>query len=188
MPVEYWNPIPIYYSDVPKDQFEKINQEVTKNIKNDMYSESEWGDFVKTTNKVSTNIVKTLNLFELESLLIFHFNQFINTLKVDKNFYIFNSWFNKLSKYGHQGLHTHTQKDDPGTNKCYAGVYFYENIMEDNVEPIIFHIKNDINTEVVTYDYKPGRIIIFSGLIPHKVNFNKSDVERTSFSFNIQLV
>lgn len=187
MPVEYWNPVPIYYSDVPKDQFEKIYKEVAKSIKNEMFSESEWGDLVKTTNKVSTNIVKTLNLCELESLIMFHFNQFTNMLNIDKNFYLIDSWFNKLPKFGHQGLHIHTQKDDLGTNKIYSGVYFYENTTVE-LEPIIFHIKNEINTQVVKYDYKPGRILIFSGLLPHKVNFNKTDIERTSFSFNIQLV
>jgi len=187
MPIDYFNPTPIYYSDVSPEQFLRIKNEVDKNISDEMYRENKWVDLVNTTMNFSPNIVKELNLIEIESLIVFHMNVFLKELKMQKNFYIFNSWFNKLPKYGCQNLHVHTPKDNPGTNKIYSGVYFYEKL-ERTHEALHFLVKNSFSEMGVKYDYVPGRIIIFNGLLPHEVHYNKTDEERTSFSFNIQLI
>lgn len=187
MPTELFNPIPIYYSDISEEQFLRIKEEIDKNIKNEIYSMSSWGDFVKTTLDLYPNIVTQLNLVETEILITTHMKKFLKDIKIQKNFYISNSWFNKLSKYGHQGLHTHSPSDDMGSNKIYSGVYFYEKLQNDH-EPISFRLKNNVYNVDIRHNYVPGRIILFSGLIPHLVKFNKFDEDRTSLSFNVVLV
>ena len=182
MPVEYWNPIPIYYDDVSEEEFEKIKKEIYDNVSDDMYGETEWKDLVQTTMKFSRNIIKELCLINLQTLILKHTLIYFSKIKIKNNYYIIDSWCNILPKYGHQLLHTHSIDSN-----IYTGVYFYENSIE-KMEPLRFVLKNEIRAEDVFYEYTPGRILIFSGKLSHCVHFNQSDEPRKTFTFNIQLV
>ncbi|NBP15831.1 hypothetical protein EBU95_15815 [bacterium] len=186
MPIEYWNPVPIYYSDVNRNQFLDIQNEINQNILPQMFSIIEWKDNVQTTLSYSTNIVKDLKLEEIEKLINYHTEQFLYGINLHKDYVLFSSWFNKLPKFGYQSLHVHTPKNDPWTSKIFSGVYYYEETSVD-MEPLIFHVKNDVSKDTISYNYIPGRIFLFSGLLPHEVKFNKNDEVRKSFSFNISI-
>jgi hypothetical protein len=187
MPVEYWNPIPIYFADVSAEHFDLVGRQVAEKVTDDMYGDKEWNDFVKTTIKHSPDILKKLELNVLEQLVVAHTTEFLKSQGIEKRFYITESWFNRLPKYGHQGLHTHTPNSDICSNLYYSGVYYHSKAVA-KMPGLAFTLKNGIKSTYIEYEYIPGRILIFNSLLDHRVPFNPNDEERTSFAFNVKLV
>ncbi len=188
MPVEYWNPVPIYYDDLSTDEFDLIRQEILTKLKPEMFNKTTWHDLVSTTTDISKNIINYLNLNFLKIVIINHVNYFINSLSFQKplsKLVLTNSWFNKTYKYGFQNTHLHIQSEGIVNNTNYiSGVYYYD-YYDDNFQcPLVFKLYNNVKMEDVIYQYIPGRIIIFHGLTPHCVFYNQSEKPRTSFSFN----
>jgi hypothetical protein len=168
---------------LPTSEFEIIKKEVSANITEDMYNEEQWNDYVQTTGKLTDNIFNILDLPNLESMVNNHAKKFLKGIGQSKKFYVYNSWFNRLPKYGHQGTHTHHDYDVT----CFSGIYYYQET-NSKMKPVTFFVKNDMLEQRVSYEYKAGRIIIFSSRLPHRVSFNKNDEMRTSFAFNFKTV
>jgi hypothetical protein len=179
MNIEYWNPVPIYCADVSNQEFQTIRQEIQSQVKPEMFNQTTWHDLVSTTLDTTTNIVDYLNLQALRTLITNHVKVFIERLGNYSitDVVLFNSWFNCLQQYGFQNTHVHD-------HKCISGVYYYDYGAADSKSTLTFLLDNHINKETISYEYVPGRIIIFFGLTPHYVTYNQSKTPRTSFSFN----
>ena len=187
MPMEYWHPVPIYYADLPHNEFDTIRREVLTKLKPEMFNKTTWHDLVGTTFKVSTNIVDHLNLNLLKTTITNHVKHFINSITKQEptKLLLFNSWFNICYKYGFQSTHVHTNfTNDVAHLNVISGVYYYDYYDENFECPLIFKLYNNMGMDDVIYQYVPGRIIIFHGTTPHCVNYNQSEKPRTSFSFN----
>lgn len=188
MPIEYFHPTPIFYNDLSVSEFEKIRYEIKDKLKPDLYTETTWSDLVSTTMNVTTNIVEHLNLDNLKNMLVKNAQVFLQSLMIDcqpSKFYLYESWFNVTYKHGFQNTHTH---EGPGLHKnTFSGVYYYEHYDADPESSFLeFILDNKMTTTEVKYAYVPGRIIMFHGMIPHRVTYNKSDKPRTSLSFNFR--
>lgn len=186
MPVEFWNPVPIYFNDIPRPDFIALKNEISSNLDDKMYSVSEWGDLVQTTNKFTNNIITKKSFPKLEIMLKNNINSFLKDIGITSDYNIYNSWFNKLPKYGHQGYHKHTY-DNNSPKNYFSGVYYYQE-MKGQVESLDFELRNEMGEFYVSYGYEPGRILIFSSCLYHRVRYNKNKKARTSFSFNFKLI
>lgn len=188
MPVEYWNPVPIYYADLPPNEFHTIRREVLTKLKPEMFNKTTWHDLVGTTLKVSENIVDYLELNLLKNIITNHTLHFIKSISDQQSIKLslFNSWFNKCDKYGFQNTHVHTsyRKGISNNLNVISGVYYYDYYDENFKCPLVFKLYNNLGMDDVYYGYVPGRIIIFHGTTPHCVNYNQSEKPRTSFTFN----
>ena len=120
-----------------------------------------------------------------------------NILSYDYSSYkITQSWI--TIKYPNQSHHIHSH-----SNSIISGVLYYGNFLSDT-PPILFHKHSNsfYNTNIIEnappqgnlnlYSSpsfiiypKPGNLILFPSWLPHSVPENKTNIPRTSLSFNI---
>lgn len=186
MPIKFYNPIPIYEHDVEEHEFYKIKEEINTKLSNSMFSTTTWHDIVGTTVEYNRNIIAELQLNSLKSMLELHTGIFLNQLEIKKPFLLKESWFNKLEKNGFQSIHRHTPEDDFLSTSYFSGIYFWKE-SQTEMEPVEFHLWNGYQNLSCTKEFIPGRLLIFYASLPHKVNYNKNNEIRHSFSFNIKL-
>ena len=82
-----------------------------------------------------------------------------------------NCWVQQYKKYEYHSMHTHfcTQKD-------YSFVWFISG--DKNSAPIkFFDVGFPLITtgKILTFNFKPGMLLIFPGFLPHEVPINKSN-------------
>ena len=93
------------------------------------------------------------------------------------NISLYDSWFNKTFKFGFQDFHVH----HPST---FSGVFYYDCLQKEE-KGIQFNIDTYYSGyRLITYNYKPGRIILFPGNLFHRVPYKSDEGVRKSFSFN----
>jgi len=185
MPIEFFNPTPIYYDDLSVSEFQKIREDIQNKLKPEMFNDTTWHDLVSTTTETSRNIVEHLDLKNLNHMITKHMNNFLSQLEMDYQVQLSDSWFNITHKYGFQDTHRHIV--DMQNNL--SGVYYYDFFDADPESSFLeFRIENHVKTKYIKYSYVPGRIILFHGSLPHRVSYNKSETPRTSFSFNFKIL
>ena len=99
---------------------------------------------------------------------------------IPKKFYLKESWFNKIKKFGYQDKHLH------GPNMI-SGCYYFEdsNFKEEGIH---FCINDFFSTQkAIFYPYVNNRLILFPGLLEHSVKYKKTEGIRKSISFNFSL-
>ena len=197
--IETFFPSPIGYYDLTEPEKNSIFEEYMLNenqITNSMTGET-WDDNVYTTAKNYTNILFSFNLKNTYNILNNYIFDFLfesvdkfNIKKID-SFYIGASWYNLLPPLGFQGLHQHVIYGNNRKQPFCSGALFFDLDFLDQVDTksLVFNLENNYTfpnqSKIVTYNYIPGRIILFPSTLPHQVLFNKSNKNRKSMSFNV---
>ena len=180
--IEKWHPILIYYHDNIENHVE-ILQEI-KSIESQLeefYRPNMWNDNVHSTLSTITNVILRFNLINLNKFILTHVLNYITELNIEHSrVYLYNSWFNKLEKYGYQDKHVHSYN-------TISGCYYFEDSMYEE-EGITFAVPNKFGTDDgIIYPFRVNRLILFPGLLEHSVKYKKTDGIRKSLSFNFKL-
>jgi len=180
--IENWYPISIYYHDNNENQVE-ILQEV-RSIESQLeefYQPNMWNDNVLSTLGTIPNVIQQFNLTNLHKFLCKHVLNYITELNIKPSrFYLYDSWFNKIEKYGYQDRHIHGYD-------LISGCYYFE-YSKFKEEGIVFVASNKFGREdILTYPFTTNRLILFPGLLEHSVKHKKTDGVRKSISFNFKL-
>ena len=180
--LEAWYPILIYYHDNIENP-EEILQEI-KSVENQidkLYTPNAWCDNVAATFGTVKNIITNLDLLNLNIFLHKHVIIYTGELGLKPTrFFMHDSWFNKMDKFGYQDKHRHN-------HSSISGCYYYEDSGYEE-EGIEFSTEDDFGmTKNMKYPFKTNRLILFPGLLEHTVKFKKTDGVRKSISFNFTL-
>lgn len=142
-----------------------------------LYESNVWDDNIHSTYNTCKNIIVEYEMTILHNYLKDHIGIFANELKLDCEFILNDSWFNKMYKHGFQGKHVHE-------HDTISGCYYFDNSGEFE-QGICFHIENHFGKEdCVKFPFAPNRLIMFQGLTQHSVLYKKTDGVRKSISFN----
>ena len=180
--IENWHPISIYYHDNTENHVE-ISKEI-KSIEGqleELYQSNMWNDNVSSTLGKIPNIIQKFNLNILHNFLSNHVLNYIKELNIKPTrFYLHESWFNKIEKYGYQDKHVHSYD-------TISGVYYYEASLfkEEGIEFITENKFGGFNS--IMYPFEANRLMLFPGLLEHTVKYKKNDGIRKSLSFNFKL-
>lgn len=187
MKIEFWNPTPIFFEDCNLHELGIIDEIKNKEkIIESFFEDGVWDDNVSSTFNKCLNIIDFLDLTNLKNFIKSKSNLFLNELNLTtKNIEIYNSWFNKIFKYGFQDSHQHG-------SSIISGVLYYDYSNLNFEEGITFVFNKPFlsnnNTFTINYEYVPGRLILFPGSVFHKVKFKKTNGIRKSLSFNINCI
>lgn len=200
--IEFWHPTPISYYDLSVDELFVVKNEIKNNeyVIYEHLEKNQWHDNVRSTLTLNCfNILEKFNfkntLFTIEKYILLFIKEWYenhsNVSTVKSNFYISESWFNYVDHLGFQGLHTHNTNQK--NLNFLSGVFFYDEEFTKHEQfqfsKLIFELDSNYNfydqQKYVSYDYIPGRIIMFPSSLPHKVLFNQTNQTRKSISFNI---
>ena len=180
--LEAWYPIPLYYHDNIENP-EEILQEI-KSVESQidkLYTPNVWSDNVAATFGTVKNIIINLDLINLNAFLHNHVIRYMGELSLKPSrFFMHDSWFNKMDKFGYQDKHIHY-------HSTISGCYYYEDsgYIEEGIE---FSTVDDFGiTKYIKHPFKTNRLILFPGLLEHSVKFKKTDGVRKSISFNFTL-
>lgn len=174
--------VPIFNRILADADTDLIQDEIAKNLDSiRSHVKSPWMDLVRTTFDYSedqVNIIKKYKLNHLEKTIVKNLSIVFN-LQSSDNIYIRHCWMNFNGPGEFQFDHDHL-------GAWLSGVYYYKtntndgNILFTNPNP---HIQN-------FYEIEPavGRLIMFPSYLKHRVAPNKTQDERISISFNIDVV
>lgn len=180
--IDHIFPTPVYSSRV--DNFDKIQEEMhfaISSVKFDMIEE--WGQ----THYVSTptfNDRYDMPLFEME--LQRHLEVYCDAVNFPMRNYTLRSWFTKFERgnYGH--IHNHGHHD---ISVCYyvktkgsSGSIFFETPAESATTSIVFKEY----TNRFWHPPEEGKLLLFPSYLRHGITTNTTDIDRISFSANIQ--
>lgn len=179
--IEYWSPTPIYYEDIDLNSSGLLDEilQVENKIQH-LFNPNVWNDNVYSTIFNCRDIISTYSMTKTYELLNYHTKNYFHCINFSpEEFYLVDSWLNKTFKHGFQDLHMH------GTN-IVSGCFYYDptDKFEEGLTFTFYPFIGSTNTYEVSYDYKPGRLIIFPGMLHHKVLYKKNEGTRKSFSFN----
>lgn len=140
----------------------------------------------------SANLHKQREFKEFAELVISTSKEILNKLKYDvEDIVISDMWANVLKSAEHHPAHTHS-------NNFLSGTYYLHSdqgasIMFQDPRPAAGVIlprmteQTIANANLLTYDSKQNRAIIFPSWLPHYVKPNKSKNKRISIAWNIQV-
>ena len=177
--LENWYPTSIYYHD-NNENSKEISEELKQTEKKieSFFEENCWNDNVTSTFKAIDNVIVKYNLTKFNRFIHFHVINYIEELKIiPKTFYLKESWFNTIKKYGYQDKHIH------GPNMI-SGCYYFEdsNFKEEGIH---FYTDNYFGSQrSIYYPFVNNRLILFPGLLEHSVKYKKTEGIRKSISFN----
>jgi hypothetical protein len=190
MSTEYWYPTPICYFDLQKDETIIIYNEINNILDSNslLFYKNAWADFLTITQNL--NKFKNFNLINTFKIFTFYITNFLNEVNYHCKFEIKDTWLNFLFPKGFQNKHNHTELTPKDLSLCSAVYYYDINTQKNEFEGVTFDLSSNLNfynvRKNVSYEYIPGRLIIFSSTIPHFVNFNKTEKTRSSLSFNVK--
>ena len=145
-----------------------------------------------THNAVNLNEVKefeNLNNFIFNSIEEYCDNLKLNTNNIDKN--PKGAWFNIHKKYDYTEFHTHTNtfltavfylKCSENSSKLWLNSPVKSEMELDKIE------ENNLNSNTVYFNPKPGMLLIFRSNIEHCVEQNLTDEDRISLSYNYGVI
>jgi hypothetical protein len=180
--IENWYPTSIYYYDnieTPQEISDELRA-VEKQIEN-LYQVNSWNDNVSSTYGSIGNVILKYNLIKFNNFINIHVKNYIEEIKtIPTKFYIEDSWFNRINKFGYQDKHLHNYS-------TISGCYYFENTnLED--EGITFYTRDYFGREkIIYYPYINNRLMLFPGLLEHSVKYKKTEGVRKSISFNFKL-
>ena len=149
--------------------FDEINKLLVKNV---------WRDNIHTTSRNCKCIITKFNLNSIKDIIDPLIKKYLSETKIPyTELKMLDSWFNIATPGGFQELHIHGQNIISGClylDTCY-------NCGEIEFQPHIYETTHKAN---IAYEPTDGKILIFHGMTPHRVIYNKSDKNRISLSFN----
>jgi len=185
--------IPVYSTDIEGDTVLNIKNQVLKYIKDyPSHFKEAWS--CNTTSNILYKGDDKLDLPLLENEIKKHIKEYSKIFEYEDSHTLKfkDVWVNIAPPGAFQEEHAHT---DPYKKVLYSGVYYIKT--EENCGNIIFHteldahwpqmIKNNLfhNSSVKAEE---GRLVIFPAWLKHRVIINKSQSDRISVSFNIELL
>jgi len=193
MPVEFWFPTPIYYSQLDGEQLSNVQEELGLAFdvlkENNSFGQAPgWGS---KTHQVSDprfvdNIIDDFKLIALKTEIYNHVHSYMQELNssVNKKFRIAASWFTETKPGEYTRVHNHGSSDISGvyyfkTNKNDGALTFMSPVQ---LLPAIIFTKIQ---DTVTYQPEVGKLILFPGWMYHTVAENETADDRISLSFNI---
>jgi hypothetical protein len=97
-----------------------------------------------------------------------------------KNFYVYESWATDMKAGTVAGLHNHCV---PSRDVSFSGVYYHD---VDPSDVNIYFALDHMNTEFVSIDMCPGKLMYWPSNFVHGISEKISNVTRRSFSFNLE--
>lgn len=162
-------------SVVIKDSLSKINK---SGIISQAKKET-WGDFVTSSFGKPFNIIKELDLKDLEKEIYSMVRYYCTAHNHDLNLDLEDSWINVTDKYGFQNTHFHGYRYISGT--LYLDAY-------SELQGVIGFSPPSEYREWLPKELKiipeTGKILVFYGGLLHQVSYNKTEIPRMSLSFN----
>lgn len=142
-----------------------------------------WKDNVRTSSVKCKNVLESFELEKTKAFIDSKVNNYLTNCAYFNNFtaVLDESWVNVIDKYGYQDLHVHT-----GPEFCISGVFYLRTSGSDG-DLAFFPGFSKFYKSNFVMPPETGKIIIFSGDLPHRVEFNKSENTRISLSFNYKL-
>jgi len=198
MPIELWFPVPLLVHDIDPAVRDTTRAKVlayleTENARRDVTpapSESVTTSYYKP----QASILADAKLTELENEIFQAANGFLATLQLPpRRLEIERAWINLFQPGAQEALHSH----DGSILSCSYYVEAPENC--GNIafpDPIGARRSYREFTQTagegfltlreMTFEPKPGRIVMFESWVPHAVNCNKSDKVRISIAVNLR--
>lgn len=198
MPVELWFPVPLLVHDIDPAVRDATRAKVlayleTENAKRDVTpapSESVTTSYYKP----QASILADAKLTELENEIFQAANGFLATLQVPpRRLEVERAWINVFQPGAQEALHSH----DGSLLSCSYYVEAPEHC--GNIafpDPIGARRsyreftrtagEGFLTLREMTFEPKPGRIVMFESWVPHAVNCNKSDKVRISIAVNLR--
>jgi len=198
MPVELWFPVPLLVHDIEPAVRDATRAKVhayleTENAKRDVTpapSESVTTSYYKP----QASILVDAKLTELENEIFQAANGFLATLQLPpRRLEVERAWINLFQPGAQEAMHSH----DGSLLSCSYYVEAPENC--GNIafpDPIgarrsyreFTRTAGDgfLTLREMTFEPKPGRIVMFESWVPHAVNCNKSDKVRISIAVNLR--
>lgn len=200
MPVELWFPVPFFAFDVEPTVRDAIRTKVlayleTESAKRDV-TPSPYESVTTSYYKPQVSIVADAKLVELEEVVIRSGNSFIEGLGLPpRPLEIERAWINVFPPGAQEALHSHD-------GSLFSSSYYVE--APENCGNIAFPDPigvrrsyreftqtagdNFLTLREMTFEPKPGRLIMFESWVPHAVHCNKSDKVRISIAVNLRQV
>ena len=190
---EEWWATPIWYFSISETQ---INPNL---IKKECYKEQSnskgrlisnihgWqSDDVFANPKIPniSNLIKTIEVYSKDIFQDYG-------VRKDINLIIANSWININSPSSYNSTHIHPT---PGLSGVYyvsapknsGNILFHNNSMMQFINGTYLDTttENKNTPDVIKYEPRTGRVIIFPAWLPHSVEINNSNEDRISIAFN----
>jgi uncharacterized protein (TIGR02466 family) len=149
--------------------FDEINKLLVGNV---------WRDNIYTTSKYCKCIISHFNWVSIKNVIDPLIKNYLSETKIPyQDFNLLHSWINIATPGGFQELHIHGQNIISGC--LYLNTS--DNCGEIEFQPHIYETTHKAN---IAYTPSNGEILIFHGMTPHRVIYNKSEKNRISLSFN----
>ena len=180
MKFHYLFPQVILQEQISSDTLFNIKKEIEFNFDeiNKLLVGNGWRDNIHTTSKYCKCIISHFNWISIKDIIDPLIKNYLSETEIPfQDLKISNSWINISTPGGFQELHIHGQNIISG---C-----FYLNT-SNNCGEIEFtpHIYETIHKPNIAHTPLNGEILVFHGMIPHRVIYNKSKENRVSLSFN----
>lgn len=133
---------------------------------------------------------KDVQFFDLNTWVLNEVKTYSQLLDIDESFDYGSAWFNIYNKHDYQEFHKHPGYKisaiyildcDPDSE---SEIYF-KNPTDEMFEIKYKNITNK-NSQIISHQSVPGKLIIFPSNISHCVSKNKSDKKRISLSYNFR--
>lgn len=147
-----------------------------------------WDDGVQTNIKNRFNSIDFYEINNLKKFIEHHVRNYIKIIKASehKEVFLSHSWINFTANGQFQDWHQHQ-------DSVISGVYYYQTSGCDG--DLVFETPNpyvslelfpigDVVHKYIAFKPAVGKIVIFPGWLKHKVEKNKDQIPRISFSFN----
>jgi len=181
MNLDYIFPYIILKEELAENTLSSIKKQVESKFSNinELLNGNEWEDNIHSTFKNCKCIITKLNLTLVEDIINPLVDSFYKTLNLKQTTspVLVSSWINISQPNGFQDLHIH------GHNYI-SGVLYLD--APENSGNIQFQppLAENSFKNVKNYTPKNGQILIFHGQTPHRVLYNKTNMNRISLSFN----
>jgi len=137
-----------------------------------------WRDNIHTTSQKCKCIISQFNLDIIKTTIDPLIKSYLVESKIPyQELKILDSWINISTPGGFQELHIHGQNIISGCLYVDTG----DGCGEIEFQPHIYETTHKAN---IAYTPTDGKILVFHGMTPHRVIYNKSDKNRISLSFN----
>jgi uncharacterized protein (TIGR02466 family) len=189
---EEWWATPIWYFEIPETKIDPklIKEECYKEqlnskgrIASNIHGWQSEDIYVDKNRPYISNLLK-----ELASAI----PPILKDLGVSRDLALTNAWININPKNSSNQIHTHPKAMLSGVYYVSAdehsgNIVFYNDVKLNTIYSM-FTDNNNKNTYIeVKYKPKVNKIILFPSWIPHGVEINKSQEDRISIAFNLEL-
>lgn len=186
--------LPIYSTKTSDSEFKLISEEIYNNVDFStlrLENPEAWVDDIKSTFG-NGHLLKDYRLGELSSFISRHVVNFVNEVELEElNMNIDDCWINISNKSDGQEIHNHTVAYLSGvfylkTLSRGGRIFFYNPNLGATLFP---RNARDKNVNSYHWEFTPveGQLILFPGYLNHSVETNKTEEERVSIAFNVNV-